>query len=207
MIEAAMSLGDPAETGSALPRRSAIGEDRDTMADTTRREALFAEILRAEGAALRRTASLYERDPARAEDLYQEICLALWRGLPSFRGEAAPRTFAFRIAHNRGLSHAARAAQKRQRGSIADLDLAAEVADPAPSPEATVGASERSVRLRRAVAALPLGLRQVMTLTLEGLSPGEIAAVLGITENNVNVRANRARERLRAALGADGGGR
>ncbi len=177
------------------------------MADTTRREELFTEILRAEGAALRRTASLYERDPARAEDLYQEICLALWRGLLSFRGEAAPRTFAFRIAHNRGMSHAARAAQRRQGGWIADLDLAADVADPAPSPEATVGASERATRLRAAVAALPLGLRQVMTLTLEGLSRPEIAAVLGITDNHVGVRANRARERLRAALGAEGGGR
>jgi RNA polymerase sigma factor (sigma-70 family) len=191
---------------SMLPRRTAIGEDRDGMADTTGREALFAEILRSEGAALRRAASLYERDPARAEDLYQEICLALWRGLPSFRGEAAPRTFAFRIAHNRGLSHAARAARGR-RGEVAGLDLAAEVADPAPSPEATVGASERAARLRAAVAALPLGLRQVMTLTLEGLAPAEIAAVLGVTDNNVSVRANRARERLRAALGAEGGGR
>ncbi|HEV7671601.1 MAG TPA: sigma factor-like helix-turn-helix DNA-binding protein [Thermoanaerobaculia bacterium] len=46
-----------------------------------------------------------------------------------------------------------------------------------------------------------------MTLTLEGFAPLEIAAVLGITENNVAVRANRARERLRAALVAEGGGR
>lgn len=70
-----------------------------------------------------------------------------------------------------------------------------------------MGASERATLLKTAVAALPLGLRQVMTLTLEGFAPLEIAAVLGITENNVAVRANRARERLRAALVAEGGGR
>ncbi|HXU34524.1 MAG TPA: sigma-70 family RNA polymerase sigma factor [Thermoanaerobaculia bacterium] len=177
------------------------------MAESSRREALFAEILGAEGPALRRAANLYERDPARAEDLFQEICLALWRGLPSFRGEATLRTFAFRIAHNRGMSHAARGARRRQGGASAEIGLAAEVPDPAPTPEAALGLSERAARLRQAMAALPLGLRQVMTLTLEGLAPAEIGAVLGITENNVAVRANRARERLRAALGAAGGGR
>jgi DNA-directed RNA polymerase specialized sigma24 family protein len=42
--------------------------------------------------------------------------------------------------------------------------------------------------------------RQVMTLALEDLTPGEIAAVLGVTENNVAVRLNRARKALRSIL-------
>jgi RNA polymerase sigma-70 factor (ECF subfamily) len=42
--------------------------------------------------------------------------------------------------------------------------------------------------------------RQVITLTLEGLSYREIAQVLGIGESNVGVRLNRARQLLRTTL-------
>jgi DNA-directed RNA polymerase specialized sigma24 family protein len=42
--------------------------------------------------------------------------------------------------------------------------------------------------------------RQVLTLALEDLAPAEIAAVLGVTENNAAVRLNRARKALRAIL-------
>jgi RNA polymerase sigma-70 factor (ECF subfamily) len=50
------------------------------------------------------------------------------------------------------------------------------------------------------VQRLPLGYRQVVTLTLEGLAYGEIADVLGITESNVGARLTRARQMLRRWL-------
>ncbi|WP_261324474.1 RNA polymerase sigma factor [Microbulbifer agarilyticus] len=53
----------------------------------------------------------------------------------------------------------------------------------------------------RAVAQLPLGMRQVLSLRFEGLSYSEISEVLGISESNVAVRLNRARERLNTKLG------
>ena len=48
--------------------------------------------------------------------------------------------------------------------------------------------------------------RQVLVLSLEGLSHREIADVVGITENNVAVRLNRARTAVRERLkgGRDG---
>ena len=61
-------------------------------------------------------------------------------------------------------------------------------------------ASRRSGDLARAVAALPLTLRQTVTLMLEGLTPREIGDVLGITENNANVRLARARQALRELM-------
>jgi RNA polymerase sigma factor (sigma-70 family) len=50
------------------------------------------------------------------------------------------------------------------------------------------------------VRQLPLGLRQVVVLTLEGLSQREIADVVGITEGNVAVRLTRARALLSRLL-------
>ena len=49
---------------------------------------------------------------------------------------------------------------------------------------------------------LPLGLRQVVVLTLEGLSHAEVADIVGITENNVAVRLTRARAALSRLMGA-----
>jgi RNA polymerase sigma factor (sigma-70 family) len=162
-------------------------------------DARYDRILRQEGAALRRVASAYEADPARREDLFQEICLAIWQALPRFRGDASERTFVLRIAHNRGLTH-----RSRRRPAGTDLAEAAILADPRPGPEADVHAGERRERLRSAVLALPLEARQVITLTLEGLSAKEIAEILGISENNAAVRLSRARRTLRQSLEKSG---
>jgi RNA polymerase sigma-70 factor (ECF subfamily) len=50
------------------------------------------------------------------------------------------------------------------------------------------------------VHGLPIIYRQVIVLALEGLEYTEIAEVLGVSDNNVAVRANRARQLLRQLL-------
>ena len=154
----------------------------------------YERLLGEHGDALRRVAGSYA-DPGRREDLFQDVCLAIWQALPRFRGDASERTFLFRIAHNRGLSHS-----WRRRPRATRLDRAESVADPLPGPEARADASQRRARLRHAVRALPLSARQVVTLSLEGLSHRQIGEVLGISENNVAVRLSRARGALRRSL-------
>jgi RNA polymerase sigma factor (sigma-70 family) len=56
--------------------------------------------------------------------------------------------------------------------------------------------------LAKALAALPLGQRDVLLLTAAGgLSPEEIASALGIARGTVHSRLNRARQKTRSALG------
>lgn len=178
-----------------------VGMRKDGRTEA-RLAARYDEILRQHGAALRRVAASYEADPSQQEDLYQEILLAVWRALPGFRGDASVRTFVFRIAHNRGLRHGWRAG--RLPGALSETAV---VVDPRPTPEAETVRSERRARLRNAVRSLPPVPRQVVTLSLEGLSHREIGEVLGMTENNVAVRLSRARQALRRALEMGGGGR
>ena len=168
----------------------------DSVPDSTAARARFEALLHSYAPAIRRTARLYEIEPAAREDLFQEICLALWQALPRFRGDSSERTFVFRVAHNRGASHAWR----RRRRQMAPLDETPEPLDRAPSPEDAAMAGERRDDLARAVQALPLGLQQAATLLLEGLTPREIGDVLGITENNVGVRLARARQALKTRL-------
>jgi RNA polymerase sigma-70 factor (ECF subfamily) len=154
----------------------------------SRFEALLAEF----DAPLRRLAAVYERDASLAEDLLQEIRMALWRALPGFRGVCSRRTFVYRVAHNRALTHLA-----RRRPEAAELTEAEEVADARPDPEKAMAERMEREELRERVAALPLALRQVTMLVLEGLSHAEISEVLGISEGNVAVRLMRAKQQLR----------
>lgn len=154
---------------------------------------LFDRLIAEHGPALRRLAHAYAEGPADADDLFQDICFALWRALPSFRGESSERTFAFRIGHNRGLTHRA-----RKRALAAELDE--EIRDRSPGPETLLTAALTRERLAAAVHRLPETQRQVVMLSLEGLSNVEIAEVLGVTDNSVAVRLTRARKGLRDLL-------
>lgn len=157
--------------------------------------ARYERLLAEHGPALARVAGSYAAARGRREDLFQDICLAIWHALPRFRGEASERTFIFRIAHNRGLSHS-----WRRRPAGEGLNAADALPDPLPGPEEQADARQRRRRLRAAVRRLPLAARQVVTLSLEGLSHREIGEVLGISENNVAVRLSRARTALRKLL-------
>lgn len=161
-------------------------------------EARFDRILREHGPALSRLAFGYEKLAAPREELTQEIALAIWQALPRFRGECSERTFVFRIAHNRGLTHAV-----RRRPSADPLDTlpeASEPVDPSPLPDERAAQRKRRDWLRAAIQTLAPPHREVIILTLEELSIAEIAEVIGISENNVAVRLSRARKALKQAL-------
>ena len=157
----------------------------------------FHRLLREYGPAIERLASAYEPDPNEREDLMQEIVFALWNALPSFRGECSERTFAFRIAQNRGLTHRWR--RRRRDAQLVDLSVVSEIADPHTlddAPPRDIGRQE----LVAAVQRLQGLQRDVIALSLEGLTNGEIADVIGISEGNVGVRLSRGRAALRAIL-------
>jgi len=171
--------------GNGLGPAMAIGES-------------FDQIVRDHGAMIRRIAAGHERQPALAEELVQDIYLAVWRALPSFRGTASLRTFVARIATYRALTHLARA-RKAPASLALDEDMAASCDD----PESHAAATSRQARLVWAVNRLPLAYRQTVLLTLEGLTPGEVADSLGITANAVAIRLSRAKQILREQMGEE----
>lgn len=129
------------------------------------------------------------------DDLLQEIAMALWRALPSFRGDCSERTFVFRIAHNRCITHLSR---RRFTVSLEESEL--EVEDPSATAETALAEEQDRQGLLAAIRELPAIHREVLVLALEGMEYREIADVVGISESNVGVRLNRARERLRKLL-------
>lgn len=157
------------------------------------------DALRRYGPALSRLASAYARNKSEREDLLQDIALALLIALPAFRAECPERAFVLRVAHNRALALVTR---RRAHADIEPLDD--DVVDAAPAPPDVVEQRARRRALAHAIRVLPFGQRQVVLLSLEGLSHDEIAAVLGLNANAVGVRLHRARGELATLMNAKG---
>ena len=128
---------------------------------------------------------------ADADEATQEIYLAAWKNLASWRGEAGVATWLHRLALNALLDRATRRGSPATGAEEQLSRLAAVGADPG-----------QRVELEEAIAALPEGARLVFVLhELEGLAHHEIAARLGISVGTSKSQLHRARLLLRAALG------
>lgn len=135
----------------------------------------------------------YELNPARREELLQDVLLAIWESLPRLRDADQLRSFALRIAHNLGASHV-----RTEVRSPTPLTFDETMHD---VPDHNAGDAAEQARRRwlfEALATLPLNLRQPLMLQLEGFDYQEIADVLGISTDNVGVRIHRARTQLKA---------
>ncbi len=171
-----------------------MGESRDRNS-RPKLEAQFARVMSENGAAVGRLAWGYTNSSSDRDELVQDIAFAFWRALPTFRGECSERTFLFRIAHNHGIRHLSK------RRALVSLDASQdEVEDLSPSAEDMLTEEQQSKQLERAIRTLPVMYQQVLMLSLEGLDYAEISQVLGISENNVGVRLNRARQLLRKQM-------
>ena len=134
-----------------------------------------------------------------AEDCLQQAFSDVFRRLDGFRGEATVGAWIKRIVVNTCLTHLKRGGPR----VIALEDAGAAYAKTvnAAAPPAEPDAAAEIARVRAAVATLPDGFRAVLTLYLfEGYDHGEIAAVLGISEQTSKSQYSRARKRLRERL-------
>jgi RNA polymerase sigma factor (sigma-70 family) len=153
--------------------------------------AAYEDLLKRYLGPLKRLAWSYARDGV--DDLVQEIAMALWTALPRFRGDSSERTWVYRIAHNTAISHVT---NDRRRARREHADEAPEEPASAANPEADLIDEERRASLMRAVQALSLADRQIVTLYLEGLTAAEVSAVTGVTAGAVATRLTRIRQRL-----------
>jgi RNA polymerase sigma-70 factor (ECF subfamily) len=153
-------------------------------------------LLDTHGAAIYRLAAFRERDPAARADLQQEIALALWRALDSFRDESSERTWVLRIAYNVAATHAIKALSHKQRIADLKIEIHSEPTRLNRTPESEAIGRSQLNRLEEKIRALDLVSQQLVLLHLEGLSTQEIAETTGISATNVTTKLSR----LRASL-------
>lgn len=140
------------------------------------------------------------RDHHRAEDLVQETLLAACRSLEGFRGEAAVRTWLFRI-----LVRLAADPARFCRGRLPPSALEpSEVPDTfTPDPPHSSLARELRHRLEEALERLPDRQRAALHLrAIEGMGYGAIAEILGGTAGGARMLVLAARKNMRDRLGS-----
>jgi RNA polymerase sigma-70 factor (ECF subfamily) len=138
---------------------------------------------------------------ANAADLVQETFLRVHRARATFAPGGAVLPWAYAIARNVALDHA-RAARLRETERLPS-DPGPEMVDKSGGDAESAAIAAQAARIVEAVlAGLPPSQRDAfILLRYEGLSVQDAAAVLGATPTAVKLRAFRAYEALRAALG------
>jgi RNA polymerase sigma-70 factor, ECF subfamily len=134
------------------------------------------------------------RDPAAAEDVTELAFERAYRRRRTFdRRRGEERAWLFGIARNAALD------ELRRRSRLAALtadpeDVAAE------RPDDGAEVALRRTAVRTALAGLPPRDREIIALKFHaGLSNGELAKVLGVSESNAGTMLHRAIEKLRKA--------
>jgi RNA polymerase sigma-70 factor (ECF subfamily) len=173
-----------------MPGALLTPEQQSTLAERirSREPAAEEELVRQFSDRVRVLAVARTRDHEAARDLTQEVMLAVVLALRNGQLREAERLAAFVYGTARNLINN----YLRSRGRMPkeeSIDTALDVAS-APGP---VENDERVALVRRAVRALHSTDRKILLLTLvEGLTPGEIAARLGLTSEVVRARKSRA---------------
>jgi RNA polymerase sigma-70 factor (ECF subfamily) len=147
----------------------------------------------------------FSRNGADAEDIVQDACLRALAALETQQVEQ-PRAWLLTIVRNVALTFLARGKPGRVEADIGDLerDGLLQAREPSPDAEARLIAADDAESLRRALADLPLALRETLTLrAIHGLSYRDISTATEAPIGTVMSRIARARKALAALLGGE----
>jgi RNA polymerase sigma-70 factor (ECF subfamily) len=129
-----------------------------------------------------------------AEDVVQDVFMALIRSRKRLHEVHDLPAYLFTALHRAAGQHGSRRARRRESVSIAPLQVVAPVAE-------TAADEDQRQRLRAAIRALPAEQRDVVTLKIDGeLTFAQIAEVLGVSINTAAGRYRYALRNLRTML-------
>jgi RNA polymerase sigma-70 factor (ECF subfamily) len=135
------------------------------------------------------------QDNAGAEDVLQEVFLAVWQGSGKFKHRSSVKTWIYRIAYKRSISWLRK--YKRKSNPIP----LAEVIDTGAGPEETAMSAIQHAQLKSAMAGLPPKHRAVLELAFaQDMSYPEIAEVLNCPIGTVKSRMSYALRNLNQIL-------
>lgn len=169
-------------------------------------DAAYDELVRVYHASIFHVACRMLGDSAEAADIVQEIFLKVFRNIGGFKGEAALKTWIFRIAFSEILNRL-RSWRRRYRFTTVSLDDAnsngnsAHLADSRPAPDEILESKEYEDAVQKALTKLSSEHRSIIVLRdIEDCSYGEIAEILGVSIGTVKSRLARARGDLKKSL-------
>ncbi len=143
-----------------------------------------------------------ERTFASADDVAQEVCLAVLKALPGYRDQGRPfLAFVYGIAQHK-VADAHRSSARNRSDPMAEVPDTPELGD---DPETRVIQGELAGRLEKMMAALTPKHQEIVRLrVIVGLSAEETAEAVDSTPGAVRVAQHRALNRLRKMMATEG---
>lgn len=196
-----METDDPlatSETGSITlrtrpVRRTSAHSGLGVAADSDSTEATFLGWVNDHRGIVVKVARSFTATTEDRDDLIQEILLRVWASVDTFRGDAKPSTFIYRIALNRAMTWRRDESKHRDRKrpllEIDDVDQSA-----GPESAAQLDFLYQQLRTLNEID------RALLLLSLDGFSYRDMADITDLTETNVGARLTRARTKLQHQL-------
>jgi RNA polymerase sigma-70 factor (ECF subfamily) len=193
--DASRGLGSEITTNWAPEVAAAVADDRRAV------ERLLASIRPLVVRYCRARVGRQERTFASADDVAQEVCLAVLTALPSYRDQGRPfLAFVYGIAAHK-VADAHRSAARNRSEPVPEVPDAPETEA---GPEQRAMQGELSARMGELLKTLPDKQREILVLrVVVGLSAEETADVVGSTAGAVRVAQHRALTRLRKTVTTD----
>lgn len=150
---------------------------------------IFSRWLKQYQALIFKVVRAYTTEAADRDDLFQEVCLQLWRSVPGFRAESAVSTWIYRVGLRTAMTWQRKEQRERERvNRYVEQEL--------PLLQSTTAEDGRLQWLFQEINKLDKIERSLALLLLDGFSYKEMAEVLGISESNVGVKIYRIKKRL-----------
>ncbi len=152
------------------------------------REQDFATLVREHKQTIYTVCYMFSQDEDEVADLFQDTLVNLWQGLDSFRHEAKPETWIYRVALNTCLS-----ADRKKKSASQRVDLSMHQNLYRDNSHSAVQIRQLHDRIQK----LDVIDRAIILLWLEDMSYEEIAAIMGISVKNLSVKLVRIKEQLK----------
>lgn len=133
--------------------------------------------------------SIYRDSKEDREDLFQEIVYQLWKSYFKFKGNSKFSTWMYRIGLNTAI-----ATFRKPKLIIAETDRLPEPQRPENND------NPKREMLFRAIRQLEDTEKAIVSMYLDGFKNFEMADIMGISKNHLNVRLHRIKKKLRTIL-------
>ncbi|MDE5814454.1 MAG: sigma-70 family RNA polymerase sigma factor [Muribaculaceae bacterium] len=159
--------------------------------DTESLEARFNACVRTHDAMIRRICLGYAQSDQDLEDLYQDVLVNIWRGIPAFRADSSMRTWVYRIALNTCVSTLRLRSRQPLQTSLDEVILV---------PDHSQEKKDAVKELYECISTLGPIDKAIIMMWLDEYSYEEIADTVGLKRNNVAIRLHRAKEKLKEKI-------
>jgi RNA polymerase sigma-70 factor (ECF subfamily) len=151
----------------------------------------FAQLIKENQHIIHKICLVYTSDHEDRRDLFQEICLQLWKSYGSFREESKFSTWLYRVALNTAIGDI----RKKKKWMVNEPFKKVQE-----SPEEAYEKKEKLNVLYKTISKLNRIDKAVIILWLEEKSYEEIGEIVGMTSKNVSVRLVRIKQKLQKMI-------